>query len=155
MITLNEQEQQKWNEEVLRCYPNEAVAIVVDGVVIPMENTAENPEETFSIKPAQFWQYKDQIQAVLHSHCHDLNRTSQLDPRIPSKKDMTGQINMGCWWGITATEGESTTDILWFGKDRELEYTGRPFIFNVNDCFELTRDYFRREFNYNIKPTVS
>ena len=50
MITLNEQEQQKWSEEVLRCYPKEAVAIVVDGVVIPMENTAENPEETFSIK---------------------------------------------------------------------------------------------------------
>lgn len=152
MITLNEIEMGKWNEHVVATYPEEAVAIVVNNEVVLMTNTSATPQETFKVEPTEFWKYKDSIQAVLHSHCFDLNDRSRLDHRVPSKEDMIGQINMNCWWGITATEGEGTTPILWFGPDRNEPYEGREFIFNVNDCLELVRDYYRRELGINIRP---
>lgn len=150
MVEIEKQELDKWNAHCVEQYPNEACALVVDNKVIIVPNQADDKEHTFAIKVQDFWQYHDKIQAVLHSHCVDTAKPLLLDPRTPSKADMTGQKNHGVWWGITATEGEETTPILWFGFDRGEPYEGRTFIHNVADCFELVRDYYRREYSHEI-----
>lgn len=152
MFTLDEIQHKNWNDWVLKCYPQEAVALVVEGAVIPMHNAAENPELAFKVSVKDYWEYKDKIQAVLHSHCYKLTDRIIVDPRIPGVADMTTQVNMGCWWGISCTEGEGVSDILWFGKDRGEPYGNREFIYNVADCLELMRDFYRREFNIEVPP---
>lgn len=147
---IGPEEIDKWNQYVLECYPNEACAIVVEGKVIFMDNVAEDPAHTFTIDPVQYWQHKDKMEAILHSHICSIDSPEVIDPRIPSKADMIAQHNTGLWWGISATEGESVSAILWFGKDRGEPYEGREFIYNVNDCLELARDYYRRELGYEI-----
>lgn len=153
MFELAEDQLKVWNDHVLATFPNEACAVVVDGRVIPVPNVADDPRSTFKISTGDIVANQP-IQAVLHSHCYDIKVGYKVDPRTPSASDMKHQLNTGVWWGITATEGEGTTPILWFGKDRNEPYEGRTFIHNVADCFELVRDYYRREYNYNIGQYV-
>lgn len=147
---LDQEQLDVWNKHVLSVYPEEAAALVVKGKVIPVPNTSETPTETFSIAVRDFWAYKDDIDAVLHSHTYNLADPYLMDKRVPSKKDLATQMNHNKWWGISATEGEEVTEPLWFGFDREEPYEGRMFIYNVSDCFELVRDYYRREYQHEL-----
>lgn len=150
MIDLPKEELDKWNDHCVMTYPEEACALIVDNTVIPVPNSADDKAHNFKIRVQDFWQYHDKIQGVLHSHCYDINTGYVIDPRTPGTVDMIGQQNSGVWWGITATEGEGVTPILWFGKDRGEPYEGRTFIHNVADCYELVRDYYRREYNHEM-----
>lgn len=154
MIKLKQAEIDKWNEHCLKCYPEEACAIVVKGKVKPMKNVAENPLETFTIDLKQYFKYKDTLEGVIHSHPYKLSDKANGDRRVPSDSDLKGQYNTAVWWGISATEGEGVSDILWYGFDSGLPYEGREFIYNVYDCFELVKDYYTREYNHTMNQYI-
>lgn len=150
---LTAEQQAIWSAHALSVYPEEAVAILTsDNELIPMKNSSPTPKETFRVAVEDFWPYNDKITALIHSHTYDLADPYLVDKRVPSKQDLAGQINHNVWWGISVTEGENVSDPLWFGFDREEPYEGREFIFNVNDCFELVRDWYRRELQVEIPP---
>ena len=46
---ISKQEHRVFVQHVLDCYPNEAVALVIDGKVIPVTNIAENKANEFKV----------------------------------------------------------------------------------------------------------
>lgn len=132
---------------VLECYPQEACGVLIQKKYIPLENKHANPVQGFKFpqKVSQFLATSSTPYRILHSHTMEIYTG---DPRTPSEEDMKGQIASTVDWGITHTDGETVSDILWFGAPRSLSLVKRPYIENVNDCFTLVRDYYFQ--NYGI-----
>lgn len=136
------------HKHMLDCYPEEGCGIVVDDVFVPIKNTHPEPQTNFKIDQEVL---KDQeIQGVIHSHTSPLFINGKsIDPRTPSMNDVIGQESSDVIWGIVACDGETVTDVLWFGE-QSTPLVGREFIINVNDCYTLVRDYYKQEHNVEL-----
>ena len=138
----------KWNRWVIECYPEEACAIVKKGKVITVANISENKEKSFEIAQEDIIKYKPD--AILHSHTYTLKDKILIDKRTPSFADMKTQVTMNIPWGISETEGENVSSLLWFPQSRDKELLGRRFIFYVDDCYTLVRDYYHQELDIEL-----
>ena len=147
-MKLTQTQFKKWQTIVLECYPEEACAIVKTGKVIKVANIAEDKENSFEISPEDIIKHKPE--AILHSHTYTLQDRTYIDRRTPSLADMNTQRAMDIPWGISETEGENCSDILWFPQDRNKELYGRRFIFNVDDCYTLLRDYYYQKLDIEL-----
>jgi len=132
---------------IIECYPQEGCGYIVSGFFYPVENIHTNPTENFLFPEtiAQKLCFKDY--KVIHSHTMESFRD---DPRIPSYTDMQGQQITQVPWGIVHCDGETVTDILWFGEKISPELLGRDYISNVYDCFTLARDFYRKNFSIDF-----
>ena len=146
---INEQEHRVFVQHVLDCYPNEAVALVIDGKVIPVTNIAENKANEFKVAIEDYADAytENRLNAVLHSH-NALTQLPRLDPRTPSGKDLACWISIQVPFGIVATNGQEVSDILWLNEDVIEPLEGREFIHGKHDCYSIWRDYYR--LNHNI-----
>lgn len=139
-----------FKSHVLKEYPNEAVALVINGKVKPVKNISENPENEFkvAIEDYQDALIDGSLKGVLHSHNVNL-QDKKLDPRTPSGKDLTSWISVNVPFGIVASNGEEVSDILWLDDAVIEPLVGREFIHGKNDCYSIWRDYYR--LNHGIK----
>ena len=129
-----------WNDHVLSCYPHEACALVVGGNVLPVDNTHPDPINHFRVAPVEMAKHSD-YQAVLHSHSAT---TGREDPRTPSHHDQVSQITSGKPWGISSSDGQAVSPILWWGDAVPIQpLEGRQYVHGVHDCWGLVRDYYR------------
>lgn len=113
-------------------FPKESCGIVVNGQYIQIPNIAENPETDFAM-PQDTWAAHGEVEAVVHSH------TPAFGIR-PSANDMVHQIASDVPWGITVTDGNTATKVLWWGDfvlDQPL--LGRQFVHGVTDCYSAIR----------------
>lgn len=147
-MELTKTQIKKWNDWVIKCYPEEACAIVKDGKVIIVTNIANNKEGSFEISQEDIIKYKPD--AILHSHTYSIKDKIAIDKRTPSFADMKTQVAMGIPWGISETEGDNVSSILWFPQSRDKELLGRRFIFYVDDCYTLLRDYYHQELGIEL-----
>lgn len=137
---LDQDQVQVWSAHVIDCYPQEACALVVDGKVLTVTNTHTDPCNHFRIDPVELVRHKD-YQAVLHSH---MTSTGREDPRTPSHHDQVSQITSGKTWGISSTDGNRVSPVLWWGDAVPIEpLEGRQYVHGVHDCWGLVRDYYR------------
>lgn len=120
-------------EELANLHPDPATAIIFTGK--DKKRLRKNPD----------------VLAVLHSHPSGLNE--------PSDADSAGQMAMGVPWGIVAIQsvaGASTglveaprfitgiSDPECWGDGVEIPpLLGRTYLWNIRDCFDLVRDYYR------------
>ena len=127
---------------MLSAYPDEAVALVVGADVVRVDNISDTPDKAFKIDPAQY--LMNQPEALLHSHVYQIGVAVQhgYDLRTPSYSDFQHQRQTGIPWGISATDGEAVSDLLWFPQSRNADLLGRKFCYYVNDCYTLIRDYY-------------
>src|SRR6185503_12609613 len=125
-------------------YPQEACGIIVDGQYVPIQNVAKDPEENFEM-PDETWTYY-KIQAVVHSHSAKKHKLE------PSSADISAQMASNVPWGIILTDGETSSNILWFG-DHTLDepLIGRNFVHGVTDCYSAIRSWYWQ--NKHIKLT--
>ncbi|MDD2988931.1 MAG: NlpC/P60 family protein [Zoogloea sp.] len=131
---------QVWSKHVTTCYPQEACALVIDGKVLPASNTHADPTNHFRIDPVELAMHRD-YQAVLHSHIATRGRE---DSRTPSYRDQVSQIKSNKAWGISSTDGQSVSAVLWFGDAVPIQpLEGRQYVHGVYDCWGLVRDYYR------------
>lgn len=123
-------------------WPRECVGFVIDGTYVAQENIASDPVREFRVVDSA---WSDEVQAVVHSHTTSFVNT-------PSKADMQSQISAGVPFGILATNGDTTTSLLWFG-DHVLDepLIGRKFVPNVTDCYELVRAWMWQERKIKLK----
>lgn len=123
-------------------WPRECVGFVIGGAYVAQANIAADPIREFRVADDA---WSDDVQAVVHSH------TTSFD-RSPSKADMQSQISAGVPFGILATNGDTTTPLLWCG-DHVLDepLIGRQFISNVTDCYELVRAWMWQERRVKLK----
>lgn len=117
-------------------WPRECVGYVIGGAYVAQKNIASDPVREFRVIDSA---WSDEVQAVIHSH------TTSFD-WSPSKADMQSQLSAGVPFGILATNGDTTTPLLWFG-DHVLDepLIGRQFVPGVTDCYELVRAWVWQE----------
>lgn len=124
-------------------WPEEGVGYVKDGVFYPLENIAEDKINSFVVDPTFLLNEPD---CLLHSHTTG-HRVQNHDPRSPSYSDLEFQIKTDIEWGICVTDGENCTDPMYWGNPkRRPELLGRDFIYNLQDCFSLTQDWYYQEY---------
>jgi len=153
-----------WTKHVLKEFPKEACAYIVDGRIFPVENIHPEPNEHFSVsKMDRFAASNGKITGFLHSHG---GTPRQIAGKVwpiewPSSADMSGWMKQNFLpdgtqtgherWGISATEGENVTEPIWFDEDYVAELEGRPFIGGIWDCYTAIRDWYRVKLGITLK----
>jgi proteasome lid subunit RPN8/RPN11 len=140
---------EEFKQYVLKCYPQEAVGIIVHNHFIPMENIHNDPCNYFELSSLDCFRIAELTEeySIVHSHTME---TFIDDPRTPSFEDMQGQNNSTVPWGIVHCDGTVVTDILWFGTPRTEVVLGKNYVSNVDDCFTLARDFYYTNFNVDV-----
>jgi proteasome lid subunit RPN8/RPN11 len=126
-------------------YPLEACGIVVGGEYVRCDNIHDNPKEHFLIDPAITapLMADGSLQAVVHSHPDG--------PNYPTYDDVSGQLDTDIPWGICSVIGDTEKaiaphDILWWGDSLPpVPLVGRQFIWGIFTCYQLYRDWWKRE----------
>lgn len=156
MIKLNSQQKQKIKEHTLKCFPEEMCGILLEDDFISLKNSSENPTEHFKISALSIAPYlKENIIAVVHSHCYNKSKPAILDVRTPTVKDIAEQKKSEIPWLITGTEGENVLETIQIPRERSQEYLNRPFIWFINDCYTLVQDYYYFELNITLPDASS
>ncbi len=123
-------------EAACKAFPNEMCGMVVDGEFVQLENTHDDPQNSFSMETVH-----DDYDAIIHSHTMT-KIAGRIDPRSPSELDQEQYFVSGVPWGITATDGNAAMDIAWKDDNDRMDLVGRPFVYGVTDCWSLIRDYY-------------
>lgn len=122
------------------CFPYECVGIIVNDSYIPLKNIHSDPLNHFRVDPDVVLQYMNKIERVLHSH------NIEIHPKHPSYDDMVTQLSWNITFGIIPIDSQSVYPILYWGDDVSVgDYSGRDYIFGIQDCFSVIRDYYRFE----------
>jgi cell wall-associated NlpC family hydrolase len=133
---------------VLASYPNEAAGVVVRGSYVSCHNTSAAPLSHFSISAEELARIEigiGPVEAILHSHPYDPKGNQDCPPEWPSANDMESWMKGTTPWGIVATDGEGISQVLWLDDANPAPLEGRPFVWGVNDCYSLIRDWYRME----------
>lgn len=142
---------------ILDEYPNEICGVICsDCEFIPVTNISTTPESAFIMNPIELLniQKEHNIQAIVHSHSYSDTKSPLFDthPCTPSHKDYINQQTTKYEWRIYATEGENVTPPVIFPQSRDTELLDRNFIFYINDCYTLVRDFYYQKFNIDLMP---
>ena len=147
-MELSKKASDKWQAHVLKQYPNEACAFVVDGAIFPVKNLAKEPAKHFKVSSLDRLKAhkKGEVQAFLHSHPYKLEEfNDEWNPAWMSFADMKSWIADNIPWGIVATDGEGLSQMIWYDDSMEAiePFEGREFVWGKNDCWTVMRDYYR------------
>lgn len=135
-------------------FPRECCGVVIvrkgREKYIPCRNIDESPNDAFIIDPHDFLAAEEQgeVVAIVHSHV-------MVSPQ-PSDADKVGCENSGVEWHIvhvyTDEQRQLTTGKIVSFKPCgwEAPLVGRAFHYGVLDCWELVRDWYRRERNIEL-----
>lgn len=147
-------------EHAKKCFPFESVGAVVrtdNGAkqgnafeYVELENVAKNKENNFLVDSKEILPIMPKIAGVIHSHtAHEKDKVIRL---FPSQADMETQLAFNVPFGITYTDKEIASDILWFGDSvPKADLVGRFFIHGVQDCYSLIRDYYQLKLGIHLK----
>lgn len=138
-------------QEVLRNFPNESCGFIVDdGKFIPAQNQHVDKEHAFRISREDFVSVREnhKIKYIIHSHCRDpetdYGMISKYDIRTPSAMDVATQKSLGIPFIIAGSDGETVLDdgVILDPSNRNRPLLGRNFIWYINDCWTMVRDYY-------------
>lgn len=145
-MKISEQVDEQIREWAIQCYPEEMCGLIVDDEFIACENIAEDKTRQFKISADTYIKYQTtgNLQAVIHSHCvkSSYYPRGSHDPRTPSAADLNTHISLGVAFGITATDGQQATNLIWIDDNDRPPLYERDFIYGVTDCYSLVRDYY-------------
>jgi cell wall-associated NlpC family hydrolase len=136
-------------------YPQEAVGFVINNEFKPTKNIAQDPFNNAQYgEIAYLTSSLNGIQAIVHSHTQGSLKDHldlEVDPRTPSERDMQSQMDTDVPWLVFHTDGTKVSAPLEFGGE-PAPLMGRPYIYNVFDCWTLVRDYY--QMNHKIELPV-
>lgn len=127
--------------EAAKAAPHECCGFVVNGELVPCENVHHDTLHNFAIKAEDYVRAEGigSIEAVYHSHVDGIRGFSQHD--IKSCK----QINLP--WIVYHLP---SSDFFYGDPTGNAPYVGRQWIYGLNDCYALLRDFYKREFNIEL-----
>lgn len=119
--------------------PNkECCGIITNDKVIECKNISAQKSRHFAIHPNEI-RNKD-IKAYFHSHPKGYRGFSNADKMISDK------INLPAF----LYEIESDKHYSYFPSGKDVPLIGRPFVYTIFDCIELTKDYYKQNLNIEI-----
>ncbi len=127
-------------------FPCECVGYVKDDQYVRLENTHPQPESNFRISLATLITVNPEI--VLHSHPHH----GQPNSSWPSLSDLKCFYSKPEWkWGIISTDGEEYGQFVLFDDKNPTNLIGREYIWGIQDCYSLIRDWYKIEMGITLK----
>jgi len=155
-MILNSLQKQQIHEHTIACYPEEMCGVLTEDYFIPITNVADNKRKSFKLAMQEYLNLKKKfdIIAIVHSHCRCADIPEVFDTRTPSMADMDGQKSSGLPWLIVATEGITTTPPVLIPRTPNNKYSGRPFIWFINDCYTLVQDYYLFELGIKLPDAI-
>ena len=135
-------------------WPNEACGLVLrqgkKSVAIEVKNSAAKPQSNFLISTEDYAALAAQGEVIGVWHTH-----AEAEAR-PSMADLAGcEISELPWFLMSVfkrDDGFELSELVRFDPNGfEAPYEGRPYAFGVLDCWELVRDYYRREFGIQLR----
>jgi proteasome lid subunit RPN8/RPN11 len=143
-------------EAALRRWPHEMCGVLTrEAGFIECVNISNDTTRHFEIDAIEYRKLEKAytIIGLAHSHTRQSNvnygPATNLDPRTPSRMDVNTQKLLGIPFYIVATDGEQVTSPICYPGDPNATLYNRPFIYFINDCFTLVRDYHWQK--YQIK----
>lgn len=118
--------------------PNEVCGFIVDGQLMPCENIHDTPETHFAISAEDYAKAEaaGTIDAVYHSHGPD-------SPQKFSGHDAKSCRQINIPWLLFCSK---TGNFIYADPTGNAPYQGRQWVYGVQDCYALVRDFYRREF---------
>lgn len=135
-------------------FPNEACGFIITKAgknnLIECRNDALYPETQFLINPDEYLKVSElgEIIGVWHTHTN-----GNIEP---SESDLYGcEATNLPWYLVSITKTEDAvhcSDIISFTPHGyEAPYVGRPYVYGSFDCWTLCKDFYKREFNIELK----
>lgn len=149
-IILSALQREKINNHTLECYPNEMCGLLTSTDFIPLNNIHKVPQNAFKIDKLEIIKYIDEIVAIVHSHTRPISQHEIYDLRTPSTKDIEQQQLTNIPWIIVGSEGVTVTEPIQFPRIRNNTYVGRPFMWFINDCYNLLQDWYWFELGIDL-----
>lgn len=156
MITLTEIQKDKIKNHTLQCFPLEACGVLTEDDYIELENISPTPHFAFEIRKEDYNNLlkEHNIIAIYHSHTRlegeYYNLVKSYDARTPSKKDVESCKALGIPFLISATDGEIVMECIEYPQSQDIDLFNREFIFYINDCYTLVRDYLYQKHNIKL-----
>ena len=154
-MKLTETQFERFKTHCLEEYPREAVGCISNGWYKPLENIAED-DDAFEVDSKALYALEN-VSAVLHSHCIDIdsdeareNRRRSFDGRTPSMADVKLHQRLDVPCGIAECSGEWVNEPLWLGDDEHAPLIGRKFVYHINDCYTLVRAYYKEKYDVDL-----
>ena len=131
-------------------YPNESCGLLINfkgkQLYQKCKNISNFADDQFILDPVDWAAAEDKygfdnIQGIVHSHPH-------TEP-IPSPQDHVMAARIGKKWWIVNPITEKWNSFT--PKEYKESLIGRPWIWNVTDCWSLVREYFQAELNIVLK----
>lgn len=128
-------------------FPKEACGFILkSGNFIPCKNVSTSSENHFEISTLDFYKYKDQISYIFHSH----TKKQFLHICTPSLKDIESQSLLKIPFLIAGFDGNVFYNPIRLPSLPSQEYLNRPYIYGIQDCGTLLRDYYKYTFGIEI-----
>ena len=146
-IELTALQRQKIEDHTFKCYPEEMCGFLTQDDFIPVENCAENKQNSFRISALDYAKHHEKITAIVHSHTRERRAADLFDLRTPSYADYINQKETNLPWLIVGCEGFTVSDPIQFPRIPNNQYIGRRFQWFICDCYNLVQDFYRFELN--------
>ena len=132
-----------------KAFPNELCGVILhDGSFIELNNISDKPETSFELDPLKYYELEKEVAFIIHSH----TKNTHLHPITPSLADLELSKATGKPLFICAIKHGRYYPPLQVPPESNNQYLGRPYIFGVQDCGILCRDYYH--FELGIEVTV-
>jgi cell wall-associated NlpC family hydrolase len=136
--------------------PKESCGLIItseDGYdFIKCENIHEEPEKHFKIDSSIMLKYSKVIYSIFHSHIEsNTPAVSLADIKLCESWDCIGSIVF-----LSERDNKLCSDLVFYG-DKVIynNLIGRPFYYNVFDCFTLIKDYYYTKLNISLDYVYS
>lgn len=112
---------------------------------VPCANVAERPETSalFAPSDSQKALMRGLITGTYHSH--------PLEDESPSNQDVAACNELDVPFYIFSTQTLGWAKVVPATYPAQ-PYTGREFVFGIDDCFNLAREWYRRELKIDVRP---
>jgi proteasome lid subunit RPN8/RPN11 len=134
MSILTEEIKQKIRYLAGQAYPNECCGFLTEKGLMPIANTSEEPLHFAQIDPKSYALAEEEgITFMYHSHAKEPNF---------SKQDIDACKQLNIPFVLYCVESDKFTTANPQGGD---DYVGRDWVYGINDCYGLVRDWYRQE----------
>jgi len=131
--------------------PEEACGLIVHNArgyeFVPCDNMAEDKEHNFSISDQIMLKHSRELVSIFHSHVENGTPAVTL-------ADIKTCEAWGCLGSIvflSSNDSNICSDLVFYGNNTTYRnYIGRPYYYNVFDCFTLIRDFYYHDLGKSL-----
>jgi cell wall-associated NlpC family hydrolase len=140
MFELTEFQKQQIKAEALANPKHEVCGLILNtGAIMSCQNVHEDARNHFKVATSQYIKYEPLVMGIYHSHVNDVPNFTANDVNLVYSLDKPLVL-------YTTTRNEFKVASL----DRDRPLIDREFVYGINDCYSIVRDWYWQEFKIEL-----